>query len=183
MTFVILFVLAVAWAWYLLTWYSGRREQRNVNSISSFSKHLSVLERTSPSNSGMVTVPGRAGGQRAEPRTAVGMGRPPVRAMTRSQAQVRRRNVVLGLGVASMASVLAAWFVGGPFGWLAAIVLVVAVGYVGLLFRTHALTLERSEKVHYLHVADQPVETWDSWDDEAYEEFAHDSYPTARLAR
>ena len=181
MTFVILFVLAVAWARSLLTWYSGRREQRNVNSISSFSKHLSVLERTAPQNAGFSTVPVRAAG----PARVGGVTRQSG-AMTRAQAQIRRRNVVLALGVASMTSVALAWYLGGIFGWLSAIVLVAAVGYVGLLFRTHALTIERTEKVHYLHVADEPWDApeWDEWDDEAYDDVYEDyAVGHAQLAR
>lgn len=183
MTFVILFVLAIAWAWYLLTWYSGRREQRNVNSISSFSKHLSVLERTSPSNAGMATVGVRPAG----PARAAGTYAPRHGAMTRSQAQIRRQQVVLGLGIASLAAVLGAWALGGLFGYLAAAVLVASVGYVGLLVRSNALTTERTEKVHYLQVADDvdaDWDAWDDWDDEAYDEAYDDyAYTPARLAR
>ena len=46
-TFVVLFLLAVIWAVYLASWIRSRSEHRSVNSISSFNKHLSVLERTS----------------------------------------------------------------------------------------------------------------------------------------
>ena len=48
MTILVLFVLAVVWAVYLVSWIRSRTEHHRVNSISSFSNHLSILERAAP---------------------------------------------------------------------------------------------------------------------------------------
>ena len=45
----VLFILAVVWALYLASWLRSRAQgRRNSNSIASFNKHLSVLERARP---------------------------------------------------------------------------------------------------------------------------------------
>lgn len=171
MTFVILFVLAVAWAWYLLTWLGSRREHRNVNSISTFSKHLSVLERTSPARAGFSTVPVRPASREAAP---TGPSHRPPAAMTLSQAQIRRRNVLFALGGVSLASLALAALAGGVFVPVAVVSFVLLVGYVALLARMRTLQAEQAEKVRYLHAEDDWAawdEEWDEWaDDEAYDD-------------
>jgi len=94
---VVLFVLAVIWAVYLASWVRSRSERRSVNSISSFNKHLSVLERTSPA---------RQTGTTAARSTVVYPGYGPVMrrpaAMSRGEARRRRRDVLFVLaGVAA----------------------------------------------------------------------------------
>lgn len=174
MTFVFLFVLAVAWAWYLLTWLGSRREHRNVNSISTFSKHLSVLERTSPARAGFSTVPVRSSGRNALPEgSGLGVGAPA--AMTLSQAQIRRRNVLFALAGLSVVSLALAAVVGGVFVPVTAAVVALLIGYVALLARMRSVQLEQAEKVRYLHSEDDWAawdEEWDDgWvDDEAYDD-------------
>lgn len=171
MKFVILFILAVGWTWYLLTWLGSRREHRNVNSISSFSKHLSVLERTSPARAGFSTVPVRS----APRSTASGFGFTPARppAMTLTEAQVRRRNVLVALAAVAVASLVAASALGGV--WLAVHLAtdVMLVGYVGLLARSRTLAVERAEKVLYLYDPEPGDEQWDdAGDDEVWDDGA-----------
>ena len=60
LTFLVLFVLAVVWAVYLVSWMRSRTSHRRVNSISSFSNHLSILERTTPVGAGVPMSPGTA---------------------------------------------------------------------------------------------------------------------------
>lgn len=178
MTFVILFVLAVAWAWYLLTWLGSRREHSNVNSISTFSKHLSVLERTSPANAGFSTVAVKPSNRGAVP--AGPSFRPPA-AMTLSQAQIRRRNVLFALGAVSLVTLALAGLMGGVFVPVTVAVDVLLVGYVALLARSRSLQLERAEKVRYLHGEGDWADPDDWWDDEVYaDELELDSVSYAR---
>jgi hypothetical protein len=167
-TVVVLFLLAVLWAWYLVTWLRGRTEHRNVNSISSFSKHLSVLERATP-----VTSP-RSSSFGALP---VGTGRAlGSRAMTLSEVHRRRRNVLTVLGGATAAAFLLTLVAGGAFVGLFVLSAGVLGGYVVLLARSRALQDERAQKVHYLHGWDDQSwdEEWDEeWDDEAWDEPAY----------
>jgi hypothetical protein len=140
---VVLFLLAVVWAIYLASWLKNRGEHRSVNSISSFNKHLSVLERTSPARQGVVS--------RSQGSAPVGYGlvrRPSV--MTRSEARRRRRDVLFALAGAVLVTLMFTVVLGGPFVWLQLITDVLFVGYVVLLLRTQRLAVERRNKVRYL---------------------------------
>lgn len=153
MTYVVLFVLGVAWTWYLVTWLKNRSEHRGVNSISSFSKHLSVLERTSP---GAPAIPPRALAPMTRPDVPRHMASVPGSTLTRSQAQQRRKNILTGLGLASMATLLGAGLIGGPFVWAFVVVLAASAAYLGLLVRTQRLHVERQVKVRYLSTVEGP---------------------------
>jgi hypothetical protein len=148
-TFVVLFLLAVIWAVYLASWIRSRTEHRSVNSISSFNKHLSVLERTSPARQGLATSP-------ANPMPSgysgpVGLGAVRRRAgMTLSEARRRRRDVLYTLGGVALVTLMLAVVVGGSFVWLHLLADVLLVGYVGLLVHTRRLATERRHKVRYL---------------------------------
>jgi hypothetical protein len=154
-TFVVLFLLAVIWAIYLASWLKSRGEHRSVNSISSFNKHLSVLERTSPARQGVSAVPNRApaGSVGYGPATygmaTYGMGRPPS-VMTRSEARRRRRDVLFALGGAVLITLMLTVVLGGPFLWLQLLADALLVGYVVLLVRSQRLAVERRSKVRYL---------------------------------
>ena len=69
----VLFLLAVVWAIYIASWARSRTEHRSVNSISSFTKHLSVLERTTPGRS---SGPTRLAGSPAPVRSSASLARP-----------------------------------------------------------------------------------------------------------
>jgi hypothetical protein len=156
-TYVVLFVLGVAWTWYLVTWLRNRTENRGVNSISSFSKHLSVLERATP---GAASAPKRS---LDRPEVPGHLAPGPISTLTRTQAQQRRKSILSGLGLASMATLLGAGLLGGLFAWAFVAVLAVTVAYVTLLVRSQRLETERRGKVRYLpstgtgEYADEPV--------------------------
>lgn len=133
----VLFLLAVIWAVYLASWVRSRSEHRSVNSISSFNKHLSVLERTSPARVGPSGPVGPAGVR----RSAV---------MTRSEARRRRRDVLYVLGGAALVTLMLAVLLGGPFVWLQVLADVALLSYVVLLVQTQRLAAERRTKVRYL---------------------------------
>jgi hypothetical protein len=144
-TFVVLFVLAVIWAVYLASWIRSRTEQRSVNSISSFNKHLSVLERTSPGRqSGAVGGSGGSGYLPIHGSVRRNGG------MTRSEARRRRRDVLFALSGAALVTLMLTVVLGGQFLWLQLATDVVLVGYVALLLNIRRIDVERRNKVHYL---------------------------------
>lgn len=184
----VLFILAVVWAVYLVSWFRTRSETRSVNSISSFSRHLSVLERTAPG--------ARQGGARAgdfgPARAAAGLGplsatRAPRRS-AQSAAKKRRKDILMGLFAATGVTALGALVLGGPLLWLFALSLLLTVAYVALLAQTQKRVLEQRSKVRYLGTSSgvgpaAPV----AWDDDATYDEAYDeptadgTYPSAEV--
>ncbi len=140
----VLFVLAVIWAVYLASWLRGRSEHRSVNSISSFNKHLSVLERTSPARQGSA-----GGGRSSVTYTGYGPLRRPA-AMTRGEARRRRRDVLFVLAGAVLVTLMLAVLAGGLLVYLQLLADVALVGYLGLLVHTQRLAADRRNKVRYL---------------------------------
>ena len=121
----VLLGLAALWVAVLLPDFLRRRGTRRTgDSISSFSHHLSVLERSNPlggpprrSASNVVPFARRntpktasPASTRMAPMSSNGVARPvggrPAR-MTRSQAQQRRQDVIVALGAASLLTFLA----------------------------------------------------------------------------
>ncbi len=164
----VLFILAVVWAVYLISWVRSRTEHRRVNSINSFSKHLSTLERTTP-------------GRRPAPAAgAVGGGvvmanRPPAL----SSAKKRRRDILVGLLGATGVTFLAMIVMGGPATYLFGLALVLTLGYVALLATVQKRALERRTKVRYLDPAGQAPAVWAA--DETWSEGAEAEYGTYAL--
>jgi hypothetical protein len=146
-TFVVLFLLAVVWAIYLASWLRSRSEQRSVNSITSFNKHLSVLERTTPGRNGHATVAVRPPPSGLPP----GYG-PMVRrsVMTLDEARKRRRDVLYSLGGAALVTLALAFAAGGMLLVLHLGVDALLAAYVVLLARSQRLAAERRTKVRYL---------------------------------
>jgi Flp pilus assembly protein TadB len=143
-TFVVLTILAVVWAIYLVSWFRSRAGHRSVNSISSFNRHLSVLERTSPARHGISAV-----AHPARPASIYGPGRPaPV--MTLAAARRRRRDVLYGLTGGVLLALVLAVTLGGPFVVLFPVAVVALFGYVAALVRAQHLAQERKAKVRYL---------------------------------
>lgn len=147
----ILFVLAVVWAVYLASWLRNRSEHKSVNSISSFNRHLSVLERATP------------GGRQAPASRASLSGLSgqypsfaPVRrnGMSISSARRRRRDVLFVLAGAVAVTLVLAVIVGGLFVPLQLVADLLLVGYVALLFQSQRRATERS-KVRYIGPAVQ----------------------------
>lgn len=151
----VLFILAVLWAGLIFSWLRERTEVRSVNSITSFSKHLSVLERTTP-------VPHRSiAALPREPRFTAGpltpmfgpVNRRPIVRMTLVEARRRRLNVLVALGVAATVTLLLALVVGGKL-WLLNLVADLGLGaYIVLLARAQKIHAERQAKVRYLPTA------------------------------
>lgn len=166
----VLFILAVVWALYLASWLRSRAQgRRNNNSIASFNKHLSVLERARPAGNVQplrTTAPPRTGVPAAVPSNVSGLvtigstmnDRPsparPLhgpRPMTLAEARKRRRDVLMVL-VGFVVFTLAVYLlVGGPTLYLQLLADGLLVAYVGLLANTQRLARERREKVRYLH--------------------------------
>lgn len=151
---VVLFILAVVWAIYLASWVRSRGDRKGVNSISTFSQHLSVLERTSPyyygsDFSGSAPTSHLPSGRPTPLYPAVGYVAPQAR-MSLYDARRRRRTVLVGLASAAVTTLLFVPFLGSfaVFWHLVSDVLLVA--YVSLLARTRRLAVERYEKVVYL---------------------------------
>lgn len=145
MTFLVLFVLAVVWAVYLVSWVRSRTSHRRVNSISSFSNHLSILERTAPAT---VSVP-------VAPRTAPLQGgeyfaphRPRL-----SPQKKRRRDVLFATAGATALTFLLGLAMGGAAWMLFLLSLAAFVGYVVLLANLQKQKLERRAKVRQLPTA------------------------------
>lgn len=140
----VLFILALVWAIYLVSWFRSRAGHRSVNSISSFNRHLSVLERTSPARHGISAV-----GRPDRPTSIHG----PVRAspvMTVADARRRRRDVLYGLTGLTLVALVLTVTLGGPFVLLLAVTIVLLAGYVAALVRAQHLAQERRAKVRYL---------------------------------
>ncbi len=146
----VLLILAVVWAIYLFTWARSRRDQRGVNSISSFSKHLSVLERTSPARPSRTTTFASRSSGRPEPIFPAATYQPPRPPMSLSAARRRRRNVLYALAVAAIVTLVLIPFMGSTMVALQVLTDLLLVGYLGLLVRTQRLATERREKVRYL---------------------------------
>lgn len=171
MTFLVLFVLAVVWAVYLVSWARSRTSHRRVNSISSFSNHLSVLERTGPS-SVRTPVASRTtslhGGQYFAPN------RPRL-----SPQKKRRRDVLFGLAGATAFTFLLGLMMGGGAWMLFLLSFAGLVGYVVLLANMQKQKLERRAKVRQLRAAPVPVVTEDFMAD-FYDEFDEYDEPMPR---
>lgn len=164
MTFVVLFILAIVWAVYLVSWARSRSEHRSVNSISTFSKHLSVLERTTPGRS---AAPTRLAGSPAPQRATVSLARPAFApqlyrtagangmVMSRRQVRERRKNVLFALAGAVLVTLALTVVLGGATIYLQLLADVLLGAYVLLLIQTQRMVVERQAKVRYLP---QPVE-------------------------
>jgi hypothetical protein len=149
-TLVLLFLVAVGWAIYVAAWVRSRGERRGVNSISSFSKHLSVLERTSPARVGPGGSADRRPVGRPEPIFPAASYVPARASMSLSDARRRRKNVLYALAGAAVATLVLIPFMGSAMVLLHIVADVLLVGYIGLLIRTQRLAAERRVKVHYL---------------------------------
>lgn len=146
---VVLFILAVMWLGVGISWARSRRDHRGVNSISSFSKHLSVLERTSPAVGGRSSMASRSSGRPTPIYPAAGYI-PPRPPMSLSNARRRRRNVLTALAGAAVATLVLIPFMGSLMVTLQVLSDLLLVGYLALLARTQRLAMERRQKVRYL---------------------------------
>jgi hypothetical protein len=153
---VVLLILGVVWVVYLATWWMSRAEQRGANSIATFSRHLSVLERTSPARTSRSFGSRTASSGRPIPLyPAVGAGAPSPRpVLSRAQAQRRRANVLFALIGAALFTLVLVPFVGTAALFLHLLVDVALAGYVVMLARARKLRDEQRHKVRFLPGAD-----------------------------
>ena len=150
----LLFLLAIAWAMFALSWIRSRSDRRGVNSISSFSKHLSVLGRSTPVG---YSAPGYQAPGSSMPIMPVSYA-PARSSMSLADARRRRRTVLMGLSGLTLFTLVLVPF-GGTL-MLAAFLVTLALlaGYVVLLLRTQKLAAERRAKVHYLPASPPAVD-------------------------
>jgi len=139
-TLLVLVILAVMWAAVLLPpWLRGRSSDRPSDSIHSFRRQLSVLERATPG------VPGQMR---------------PESMMTLSEAQRRRRLIIGTLGLLAGITLLGAFTSTGStrMGLFALNLLLdtALVGYLLLLAQARQVAAEREMKVRYLRAAPAP---------------------------
>ena len=172
----VLVILAVVWAVYLVSWLRSRTETRNVNSISSFNRHLSVLERTGP---------GGSRGDFGSARAQVGLGPSSHNVVVRprpalSPAKKRRKDILTGLMVATGTTALAAVVMGGVLRVAFVVSFVLLVSYVALLAQTQRRLQEQRTKVRYL--APSPDVAGDGWDDPRWHEVESDATYAAYAA-
>ena len=137
MTLLVLIILVLIWAAVLLPPYlQNRSESRPADSISSFQKQLSVLERRSNTIGGGVAR----------------IGAPSYSAlrMTRAEARKRRRDVLFTLAGAVGLTLPMAFLLGGSVWMLQLLCDALLAGYVVLLAQTNQRAAERDLKVRYL---------------------------------
>ena len=149
MTFIVLFILAVVWAVYLLSWFRSRTPRRGANSISSFASHLSTLKRALPGEAGAPVAPGVAplrGGAYFAPH------RPRL-----SPEKQRRRNILFGLGGSTIVTALMAMAFGGAFATLFVLCLLATAAYVVLLANAQKRRLEQRQKVRPIPAQGSPA--------------------------
>jgi len=157
----VLVVLAVLWAaFFLWPYLKGKTNGRSADSIGDFSYRLGVIGKTnghqprrrrprSPIPVGISPVRSLAAvSQPAVPRPHLGA---PVRTGGMTRGQRRRRDVLLVLGSAVVASLLLALLGGTPMFWgIQLLTDLLLVAYVLLLVRMQQLAQERRVKLRYL---------------------------------
>jgi hypothetical protein len=140
-TLLVLFILAVIWAAVLLPPYlQNRSESRPADSISSFQRQLSVLERRSV----MVNPSLERRVPSYRPNTV------PALRLSRNEAKKRRRDVLFTLAGATTVTFLMAVMLGGPVWGLHLLCDLLLGAYIVLLAQTQQRAVERDVKVRYL---------------------------------
>jgi hypothetical protein len=154
---VVLLILAVVWGVFLVPQVLRARADRGpADSIGSFRNQLSMIERSLPDGPARVAhlgarraqqqLPMPAGRGFGGPASSMAMGyRPP----TRSELQRRRRDVLLGL-LAAVVATLALGLLFKPFFALNVLADLALAAYVTLLARVRMIAVEREMKVRYL---------------------------------
>jgi hypothetical protein len=138
----VLFILAVIWAAVLLPPYlQNRSESRPADSISSFQRQLSVLERRS-----VVVNPAL---QRSNPSRTYTTSAPMMQ-IGRSEAKKRRRDVLFTLAGTAAVTLLLAFMLGGLVWGLHLACDLLLGAYVVLLAQAQQRAVERDSKVRYL---------------------------------
>jgi hypothetical protein len=166
----------VVWAVYLVSWVRSRTEHRRVNSINSFSNHLSVLERTAPGTRGS----GRSGSG-SSMGSLSGQSYFAPRRPTLSQTKKRRRDILVGLLGATGVTFLGTLVMGGMLTYLFALSLVLTVVYVMALANIQKRSLERRSKVRYLDGTTVAPAAWTEPEWVAEADDAEHGYPVRQI--
>jgi hypothetical protein len=147
----VLFILAVIWAAVLLPPYlQNRSESRPADSISSFQRQLSVLERRAGTATPSSDRPATGAAPRAARAAGISRSSMATFRMTRAAARKRRREVLFTLAAAAVLTLPLAVIMGGPV-WVLHLVCDLMLGaYVLLLIHSQQQTAEQETKVRYL---------------------------------
>jgi hypothetical protein len=161
-TLLVLVILGLIWAAVLVPPYlQNRRESRPGDSIASFRRQLSVLERATPEGRARATVTrldSRPDWSPAPPMAAAHRpARPAYRpaASSMSAARKRRRDVFLTLLGAVGVTFLGAVAMGGMVWMLHLLVDAAFAGYVALLVKIQQESAEKDLKVRFLEPTPQ----------------------------
>ncbi len=172
----VLLVLAVVWGVLLVSWLRSRRQNTAYDSVGTFRRHLTVLERAAPSTVAPANrlrtggVPGHVipayrprgagrGGQSGRLGVAPGGLRPPSAAdLRRRQAQRRRRDVFFVLLAGVVGSFLLAILPGMSIMWSVQVMFdIVFAFYLALLVRARNLAAERELKLTFMPSPSRPA--------------------------
>jgi hypothetical protein len=144
-TLLVLFILAVIWAAVLLPPYlQNRSESRPADSISSFQRQLSVLERRAVVVNPSLQRSNAPRSARAQTTYA------PMTRVSRSEAKKRRRDVLFTLAGAAAVTLVLAFMLGGLVWGLHLACDLMLGAYVVLLAQAQQRATERDAKVRYL---------------------------------
>lgn len=172
----VLLVLAIVWGVLLVSWLRSRTEGTFSDSVGTFRRHLTVLERAAPATVAPANrlrsspVAGRSipgyrtavvtmRGHVAAPSGLSRVGMPtnaPRRLPTsypsrRRQAQKRRRDVFVALLAGAVGSFLLAMIPGVSVMWSVQVLFdVLLVAYVALLVRLRSMAAERAVKLSFM---------------------------------
>jgi hypothetical protein len=161
-TLLVLVILGLIWAAVLLPPYlQNRRESRPGDSIASFRRQLSVLERATPEGRARATVTRIDSRPEWSPAPQMVATHRPVRQprpasrSTMSAARKRRRDVFLTLLGAVGVTFLGAVALGGMVWMLHLLIDAAFLGYVALLVKIQQETAEKDLKVRFLEPVPQ----------------------------
>jgi len=150
-TLLVLFILAVIWAAVLLPPYlQNRSESRPADSISSFQRQLSVLQRRADTVAPPTRLTTGPSPRAARAAGIAGSSAPDPLRMTRSGARKRRRDVLFTLGGAALVTLPLAAIIGGPVWGLQILCDLLLASYVLLLIQSQQRVAEKDAKVRYL---------------------------------
>ena len=149
-TLLTLVILAVLWVAVLLPGYLRKRTTRHSDSVVSFRRLVTTLERTGPDSlpGWRGSLPPRIGGVSPIP-----VARPtasPMMPSDRSMARRRRRDILLTLLGAAVITLVLAVLLRGPAIWFHLLADALVATYLGLLVQLRRVEVERSAKVRYL---------------------------------
>lgn len=178
----VLLVLAIIWGVLLVSWLRSRTEGTFSDSVGTFRRHLSVLERAAPSTvtpanrlrsgpvAGRATIPpyrpsSTIRGQRIGPSSRPAAPAAPAAAlrpsgesvMRRRRSQKRRRDVFFALAAGVFGSLLLAVMSGVSAVWSVQVLFdLLLTGYVALLIRMRNLAAERELKLTFMPQSARP---------------------------